>query len=149
MRSLLSWTIAIVALLVLADFVFGLDFVLNTISTIFVIALSIVVALGAAAVAALIFWLLIRDAVDEIRSDRAEGRAWRWRCIGWIGIAGMLVDGAIGAWNVYQHHVLFSTAVEEIPFAGVPVLLTLASIPLRFAEEILMKMGKKSKGTGL
>ena len=131
--------IALVAALVLASLVFGLDTVLNTISTAFVLGLGTTIAFGALALAAIVIIFTVRDALDETRTDRKEGKPWLWRFAGWIGIAGILVDGGIGAWNVYQQHVLFSTAIKEIPFAGVPVLLVLAAYPLKLVEQLLIK----------
>jgi hypothetical protein len=52
----------------------------------------------------------------------------------WIGILGMLLDGVVGAWSAYQEHTLFSTAVTQIPFAGVPVFIALGSYPLKWMK---------------
>ena len=65
------------------------------------------------------------------------------QCVGWIGIAGILADGMIGAWNVYQQHILFGAAVEKIPFAGAPILVALASILVRLVEQIAMRNGQR------
>ena len=138
-KSVFPWFIGATFLLFLAAVVFGLDFVLNAISTSFVIGVGFVLAVGVLAGVGALVWLVIRDAVEEIRFDREEGRPWLWRCIGWAGILGIFVDGAIGAWNVYQQHIVFGEAVEANPLAGVPVLLALAAYPLKWLEALVMK----------
>jgi len=140
---LLTLMIVLVAVLVLAGFVFGFDVALNTVSAGIVFGLGIVIALGLVALIAAMGWIVVRDAVTEIQTAREKGRPWRWQCVGWIGIAGILVDGMIGAWNVYQQHILFSTAVEKIPFAGAPILVALASILVRLVEQIAMRNGQR------
>jgi len=139
MKSSFEWIIAALILGALAALVFGIDAVLNVISTVFALGFGLVVALILAVVIATLGWIGIRDAIDEIKMDRKQGLPWLWRCVGWIGIAGILADGIVGAWNAYQEHVLFSIAVKEIPFAGVPVLLVLGSYPVKWAEALLAK----------
>lgn len=137
-----SWhTLFLVLLLtaIAADVMFGLDVVLNALSIVVAATLGVavlsVVGLGIGALA----WITIRDAVEGTRSDRRDRLAWRWRLVAYVGIVGILVDGAVGAWNVYQQHVLFSTAVEDIPFAGVPVWLLLASYPIKWLEQAVVR----------
>ncbi len=142
MRRMDSWFAAVVAgslLAVLASFVFGIDTVLNTVSTVLAVALAVLLAAVTAAFLAAVGWVVVRDAVDEIVSDRREGRPWLWRCIALAGIAGMILDGLVGAWNVYQRHILFSIAVEEIPFAGIPLLMTIGSYPFKWIEGPLLR----------
>ena len=136
-------TMGLLLAAVLAVLFFGLDPVLNGISTVFAAFLVLTVASLVGLSVAALFWIVIRDAVDEIRTDRHNRVPWRWRCLGYIGIIGILVDGVVGAWNAYQQHILFSTAVEQIPFAGVPVLLALASYPFRWIENFAM--GRRSR----
>ena len=57
-----------------------------------------------------------------------------------------LADGVMGAWNAYQAHILFSDAVEKIPFAGLPVLLALASYPAKWIEQSYMRRQKQRVG---
>lgn len=146
MRSWYNWAIVLLIAATLADVVFGLDAVLNAVSTIFAVGLGLLVVGGVGAAVTALGWIVIRDAVDEIKTDRKNGIPWRWRCVGWVGIAGILADGVVGAWNAYQEHILFSTAVEQIPFAGVPVLLVLASLPFRWIEEFLMRRRRRRTG---
>lgn len=148
-RSVFPWFIGATVFLFLATVVFGLDFVLNAISTSFVIGVGVVLAVGVLASLTALAGLVVRDAIEEIRSDREEGRPWLWRCIGWAGILGILVDGAIGAWNVYQQHIVFGKAVEAIPLAGVPVLLALASYPFKWVEALLMKRRENDRHAAL
>lgn len=145
MRRMDSWFAAIVVglvLAVLASFVFGIDAVLNMISTIFAVGVVAILVAVMAAFLAAIGWVVVRDAIDEIKSDRQEGRPWLWRCVGLAGIAGIILDGIVGAWNVYQKHILFSTAVEEIPFAGVPVLMALGAYPFKWIEALVLRWHK-------
>lgn len=144
MRSWYNWVFATVVVATAADFVFGLDVVLHVMSVAFVVSFGAALAAIALAAAALLIGIVARDAADEIRSDRASGRPWRWRIAGWTGVTGILVDGAAGAWSAYQQHILFSTAVEQIPFAGIPVLIALGSYPLRWIEEFLMTLRRSS-----
>jgi len=137
--------IVLVAVLALAGFLVGVDVILNIISVSVFFVAGILTAFGIAALIAIVGWLVVRDAISEIRTVRERGRPWRWLCVGWIGIAGILVDGVIGAWNVYQQHILFSAAVKDIPFAGVPVLVTLASFPVRLVEQVAMRNRKSGK----
>lgn len=122
-----------------ADLAFGLDVVLNALS------IAIAVLVGMAMLGLLILaagalaWLTIRDALEGLRSDRYDHLAWRWRLVAYAGVLGILVDGAIGAWNVYTQHVLFSIGIREIPFSGVPVWLLLASYPLKWLEQAAMR----------
>lgn len=122
-----------------ADLIFGLDTVLNVLSVaiaviVGVALLSLLVLAGGALV-----WITIRDALEGLYSDRCDHIAWRWRLAAYAGMLGVVVDGAIGAWNVYAQHVLFSIAVREIPFSGVPVWLLLASYPLKWLEQAVMR----------
>lgn len=131
-------TMGLLLAAIVAVLVFGLDPVLNGISTVLAAFLVLTVASLIGLSVAALFWIVIRDAVDEIRTDRRNRVAWRWRCLGYIGIIGIMVDGVVGAWNAYQQHILFSTAVEQVPFAGVPVLLALASYPFKWIEDFAM-----------
>jgi hypothetical protein len=132
-----------------ADFVFGVDAVLNAISTMFVIGATLaIIALVIAGVGAL-GWIIVRDAIGELRFDRHNGITWRWRILGYFGILGILADGLVGIWNAYQQHILFSAAVEQIPFAGLPVLLALASYPVRWIEETWMKKRRAKRISGV
>ena len=88
-------------------------------------------------------WDSVRDVIDDIAFDRRHGIAWRWRLLGYAGLLGILADGVMGAWNAYQQHILFSAAVEQIPFAGLPVLLALASYPAKWIEQTLMQKQKR------
>lgn len=138
---------ALVAAIV-ADFVVGIDAVLNAMSTMFVICATLaIIALIIAGVGAL-GWIIVRDVIGELRFDRHNGVAWRWRLLGYVGILGILADGLVGVWNAYQQHILFSAAVEQIPFAGLPVLLAMAGYPVRWIEEIWMKMRRRKKISG-
>ena len=129
-----------------ADFVFGLDAVLNGLSTMVVVALTLAVLglIGAGAFA--LCWIVVRDVIDDIAFDRRHGIAWRWRLLGYAGLLGILADGVMGAWNAYQAHILFSDAVEKIPFAGLPVLLALASYPAKWIEQSYMRRQKQRVG---
>lgn len=118
-----------------ADFLVGLETVLNAISIVVVVSIGvalvsiIVVGLGALA------WITVRDAVEVTSSDRQDGRAWRWRIPAYLGLVGILIDGLAGTWHVFQQHILFSTAIEKMPLAGVPVWLLLLSYPLKWIEQ--------------
>ena len=129
-----------------ADFVFGLDAVLNGLSTMVVVALTLAVLglIGAGAFA--LCWIVVRDVIDDIAFDRRHGIAWRWRLFGYAGLLGIFIDGIVGAWNAYQQHILFSTAVEQIPLAGVPVLLALASYPVKWIEQYYMRKHRLRDG---
>jgi MFS family permease len=124
---------------IVAAIVFGLDAVLNGISTFVTVALTIAVLGLVGSLVLALGWIVIRDAADEMRFSRGNGLAWRWQLLGYAGILGILADGIVGTWNVYQEHIQFSTAVEKIPFAGVPVLLALASYPFKWVEQFLMR----------
>lgn len=122
-----------------ADFIFGIDTVLNMLS----VAIAVVVAMALLSLLVLagiaLAWITVRDALEGLRSDRRDRLAWRWRLVAYAGMLGIVVDGAVGAWNVYAQHVLFSVAVREIPFSGVPVWLLLASYPLKWLEQAAMR----------
>lgn len=122
-----------------AAFAFGLDVTLNAVSMIVTVSIAVAVlgliVLGVCALA----WITIGDAIEETRFDRRSNIAWRWRFIAYAGVIGILVDGVVGAWHAYQYHIVFSAAVESIPFAGVPVLVTLASYPIKWIEQFLMR----------
>ncbi len=138
----LHWHNIMLVLLIAAiamDLVFGLDAVLNAVSIILVagLALAVIVPLVFSLVA--IAWLSLRDEIEEIKLERANHLAWRWRILAYAGALGILADGLVGARNVYQGHILFSTAVEAIPFSGVPVFLALASFPVRWIENWILR----------
>jgi len=139
MRSWYNWSMVLLIAAILADVVFGLDAVLDTVSMVFAVGLGMAVAALLITASILLGWIVVRDAMDEIAAERRAGLPWRWRYLGWIGITGILIDGLAGAWNAYQEHVLFRTAVEDLPFVGVPVMIALASYPLRGVEALLMK----------
>jgi len=145
MKSVFNWAMIVLVAAIVADVVLGLDTVLNAISITFAVGTALLAAVILGAVAVVVAWIVIRDAIDEIHDDRAAGRPWRWRWVGWIGIAGILVDGVIGTWNAYQEHILFSTAVERIPFAGVPVVVALASYPFKGIERFLMARRSRAR----
>jgi len=139
MRSWHNRIIAILIVAAIADVAYGLGAVLKALSIISAIGLiALVVVSGTGAIFA-VSTILMRDAIEEIATDRRHGRPWRWRCVGWIGIIGMLVDGLAGAWSAYQEDILFSAAVAQIPLAGVPVFLALGSYPLKWIEVLLIK----------
>lgn len=143
----LHWHNILLALLLAAiamDAIFGLDAVLNAISIIVVagVVLAVVVPLILSLFA--IAWLSVRDEIEEIKLERANNLAWRWRILAYAGVIGILADGLVGAWNVYQHQILFSSAVEAIPFSGVPVFLALASFPVRWIESWILHRRQKS-----
>jgi hypothetical protein len=129
---------------ILATLVFGLDAVLNGISIALAVVVVLVFVIPVLAGLGFLFWVLARDAVVDIKSDRQHGRAWRWRCVAYIGFLGIAIDGLVGAWNAYQQHVLYSMAVEQIPFVGVPVFVALASFPLKWIETALIKLRKRN-----
>jgi hypothetical protein len=124
------------------DLVFGLDAVLNAVSIFVVASLALAVLAPLTFSLAAIVWLSIRDEIEEIKLERANHLAWRWRILAYAGALGILADGLVGAWNVYQRHILFSTAVEAIPFSGVPVFLALASFPVRWIESWILRRRK-------
>ena len=140
MRRLRNLVVSALIAIGVADVVLGLDTEILTIASTIITVLAGVVFVAIALIAVgglgVIF---VRDAVDEIREDRANNRPWLWRCVLWIGVSGLLVDGTIGAWNAFREHVLFSTGVSEIPFAGVPLMIVAASIPLRWIEQFLLR----------
>jgi hypothetical protein len=142
------WYNAAMALLVaaiVADLIEGLHAVLNAVSVIVAIvaALAVLTMVGAGVV--LCCWIVVRDAVLDLRFDRRNGNPWRWRLVGYAGIIGLLVDGAIGAWMAFHEHILFSAAVAHIRFAGVPVALALASYPLRWLEQTILRLRRDAK----
>ncbi len=118
-----------------ADFVVGLDAVLNAIS------LGVVVSIGLALFSVMmaglgvLVWITVRDAIEAVSSDRHDGRPWLWRIPAYMGVAGIIIDGIAGAWHMYAQHILFSTAVERLPLSGIPVWLLLASYPVRWIEQ--------------
>jgi hypothetical protein len=139
-RDYLHWHNVLLAVLlaaIAADIAFGLDPLLNAVSTILLVVSALAVAGVFALAAAVLCWITVRDLIGDIRTDRQMRTAWRWKLVALAGISGILVDGAIGAWNVYQKHILFSASVEAIPFAGAPVFLLLASYPFRWIEQYL------------
>lgn len=143
------WYNAAMALLlaaIAADFLLGLDTVLNGISTMVAVGLTLAILglVGGGAVA--LCWIVVRDVIDDLAFDRCHFIAWRWRLFGYAGWLGILADGVVGAWNAYQQHILFSAAVEQIPFAGVPVLLALASYPAKWIEQSLMRRMRQRSG---
>jgi hypothetical protein len=139
MKTWYDWVIAALLLAAAADVFFGLDAVLNAVSLVVVIGFAAAIVI-VVMIAVLAFgWIVVRDEIHDIRDDRQLGRPWRARCVGWIGIAGMLVDGSVAAWNAYQQHMLFSTAVEQIPLVGVPVFLALGSYPASWLEGLVIK----------
>ncbi len=138
----LHWHNIMLVLLVAAvatDLVFGLDAVLNAVSVIVVAGVALAVLVPLVFSLAAIAWLSIRDELEEIRLERANHLAWRWRILAYAGALGILADGLVGAWNVYQQRILFSAAVETIPFSGVPVFLALASFPVRWIESWILR----------
>lgn len=145
MRSWFNVAMALLAVAVAADLVFGIAAVLEAVSILAAIV-ALVVAAGAVIVALVVLgWIVVSDAAGEIDRDRRNGRPWRWRYAGWIGIGGMVADGAIGSFNAWQEQIAFSAAVEEIPFAGMPVILALSSYPLRWIEGAIMARRRPRK----
>jgi hypothetical protein len=118
-----------------ADFIVGLDAVLNAISLLIVVVIGLTIFSVVMAGLGTVAWITIRDAIEAMSSDRQDGRPWMWRIPAYVGIAGIIIDGAAGAWHVYAQHILFSTAVERLPLSGIPVWLLLASYPLRWIEQ--------------
>ena len=127
------------------DAIFGLDAVLNAISVLVVAGVVLAIILPLILSLFAIAWLSIRDEIEEIKLERANNLAWRWRILAYAGVIGILADGLVGAWNVYQHRVLFSAAVEAIPFSGVPVFLALASFPVRWIESWILHRREKTR----
>lgn len=137
-RGILHWHNIVLAALILAiasDMLFGLDALLNLISTVAAVASMLVVAAAFSAALVIVLWITIRDLIEETRTSAGSASAWRWKFVALAGGLGILADGAIGAWNAYQKHILFSTAVENIPFSGIPVYLLLASYPFKWLEQ--------------
>lgn len=137
-----SYNVAMVSLLaaIAADIGLGHEFVLNGIATIAVTFLMITV-FGLGALLLLLFvWITVRDAIDEIQTERQSGLAWRWQIVGYLGFVGILAEGAVGMWYASQNQVLFSDAIENIPYAGVPVLVALASYPAKWLERAWLHM---------
>ena len=144
MRRLRNVLVAVLIVVGVADVVLGLDTEILTIASTAITILAVVAfaAVGLVAVG-ILGTIFLRDAIDEIREDRAQGRPWVWRGLFWIGVLGLLVDGTIGAWNAYREHILFSEGVREIPFAGLPLLILAASVPLRGIEHLLLRRGRR------
>lgn len=149
MKSWYDWMIAALLLAAAADVIFGLDAVLNAVSLGLAATFALAIILVAALTVLAFGWIVIRDELQEIQGDRQNGRPWRSRCVGWLGISGMLVDGTVGAWNAYQQHILFSTAVEQIPFVGLPVFLALGSYPARWVEYFILRRHRQSEASQL
>jgi len=148
-RGIFHWhNIALVALIlaVAGDLLFGLDALLNLISTVAAVASMLVVAAAFALALVILLWITVRDLIEEIRADTRSANAWRWKFVALAGGLGILADGAVGAWNAYQKHILFSTAVENIPFSGLPVYLLLASYPIKWLEQYFESRGRKRSG---
>lgn len=125
----------LLALGLVADLLVGLDEVLNAVSVGIVVGLSLVlVGLFAIGVGGLV-WITVRDALEATSSDRREGRAWRWRIPAYLGILGILIDGVAGTWHAFEQHILFSTAIEKMPLAGLPIWLLLLSYPVKWIEQ--------------
>ena len=140
MRGIFHWHNILLAFLlaaIAADIVFGLDALLNLISTLAIVGSVLLLALLFAIAITAILWITIRNLVDDIKNDTRSAVAWRWRILALAGGVGLLIDGTVGAWNAYQKHILFSTAVENIPFSGIPVFLLLASYPFKWVEQHL------------
>lgn len=149
-RGIFHWHNIVLAALILAvagDLLFGLDAVLNLISTVAAVASMLVVAAAFAVALVILLWISVRDLIEEIRADTRSASAWRWKFVALAGGLGILADGAVGAWNAYQKHILFSTAVENIPFSGIPIYLLLASYPLKWLEQYFESRGKNRSGT--
>jgi hypothetical protein len=126
------------------DIVFGLDPLLNAISTALLVG-SMLVGAGVFALAAgTLCWITVRDLINDMRTDRKDRIAWRWKLLALAGVLGILADGFIGVWNAYQKHVQFSASVEVIPFSGVPVFLLGASFPFKWVEQYLERRKEKS-----
>ncbi len=143
LRPYFNWhniLLMIIVAAVVADVAFGLDPVLNAISIMFVVGSVLAIFVACALVVAIFFWITVGDLLEDIGSDRRAKMAWRWKFFALAGILGILVDGAIGAWNAYQEHILFSASVAQIPFSGVPVYLLMASYPTKWAEQYFMKL---------
>ena len=148
-RGSLNWHSIALAALILAiagDILFGLDALLNLISTVATVASMLIVAAAFTLAAAILLWISVGDLIEEIRADTRSAAAWRWKFLALIGGLGILADGAVGAWNAYQKHILFSTAVEDIPFSGIPVYLLLASYPFKWIEQYFENRRKKPSG---
>ena len=128
--------LALLLVIVVVGAALSLDVVLSGISTAVVVSLLVMAAGVVGFIAAALGWITIRDAMGELRSD--GGVAWRWRLFGFVGVLGILADGFVGVWNAYQKHIMFSVAVERIPFAGLPVLILLATFPFRWIEQYLI-----------
>ncbi len=146
MRGMFHWHNILLAVLlaaIAADIAFGLDAVLNLISTAAMVVFILFAALLFAAAAIIVLWISTRNLLEDIRSDSRSAVAWRWKILALVGGAGLLIDGAVGAWNAFQQHILFSVAVEEIPFSGVPVFLLLASYPVKWIEQYLEARNRK------
>ena len=127
--------LAILLMAFAADIVYGLDPLLNAISTIFLVGSILSVAAILLLAFAILFWISVRDLIEDIRADKQTSIAWRWKFLALAGIFGIFIDGAVGAWNAYQKHIQFSESVEAIPFSGLPVFLLLASYPFKWAEQ--------------
>jgi len=136
--------LAILLLALAADIVFGLDPLLNAISTIFLVGSMLLVAAVLFLAFAVLFWISVRDLIEDIRTDKQTNIAWRWKFLALAGLFGIFVDGAVGAWNAYQKHIQFSESVEAIPFSGLPVFLLLASYPFKWAEQYFERLRGKS-----
>jgi hypothetical protein len=146
LRDIFHWhNLALVALLaaIAGDIVFGFDAVLNLISTAAIVVSMLVIAAVFSLAAIILFWFTVRDLVEDIRSDKRSAIAWRWKILALAGGLGILADGVVGAWNAYQKHMLFSTAVQHIPFSGIPVFLLLASYPFKWIEQYFERRNQK------
>ena len=145
MRGIFHWhSILLIVLLVAiaADIVYGLDAVLSLISTLAMVGSMLLVAIIFAAAAIAVFWISTRNLIQDIRDDSRSSVAWRWRILALAGGVGLLIDGAVGAWNAHERHILFSAAVQTIPFSGIPVFLLLASYPFRWIEQYFESRNK-------
>ena len=148
MRGIFHWhSILLILLLaaIAADIVYGLDAVLGLISTLATVGSMLLIAIILAAAAIAILWISIRNLIADIADDSRSAVAWRWRILALAGGVGLLIDGTVGAWNAYQEHMLFSTAVQAIPFSGIPIFLLLASYPFRWIEQYFESRKNKAR----
>lgn len=134
--SWFGWVVSGLWALVIVSLFAGPDIVLTVVPTLLAYMLGFAVLAIVAGVLAVLLWLAGRDAIDEIKFARERDRPWLWRCVGLLGLVGLVVDGGAGAWSAYRHQILFSAAVEEMPLAGIPLLMTLASYPLKWLEHL-------------
>lgn len=141
MSRLLNWHNALLvalAALIGIDLLIGLDPLLNVISSVFVFVLISLTLLIVGGGLAFLGWLTVKEQMEDTLYERTANRAWLYKLCVLVGFVGIMLDGAVGLWNAFNYGIRFSTAVEKVPFSGIPIYILIASLPIRWIETAMI-----------